>query len=105
VILPIIKKEFLQIIRDRRTLAVLFLIPLFLLIMFGYAISLDVKHISIAVVDLDKGSESRSFLDELRHTGYFDIKFNLNDMSRIDPKFSSSWTDRTPTPVPPFWAT
>ena len=84
-ILPIIKKEFLQIIRDRRTLAVLFLIPLFLLIMFGYAISLDVKHISIAVVDLDKGSESRSFLDELRHTGYFDIKFNLNDMSRIDP--------------------
>jgi ABC-2 type transport system permease protein len=82
-ILPLFKKEFLQIARDKRTLAVLVIIPLFLLIMFGYAINLDVRNIVLGVVNLDKGSKSLKFLEEFRQTGYFDLKYQLDDINQI----------------------
>jgi ABC-2 type transport system permease protein len=81
---PIFKKEFLQIARDKRTLAVLVFIPLFLLIMFGYAISLDVKNIPLGVVNLDTGSKSRELLEEFRQNGYFDLRYQPVDINQID---------------------
>ena len=47
----VVRKEFHQIGRDRRTLGVLVFLPLFLLLMFGYAVSLDVRNASLAIVD------------------------------------------------------
>ena len=55
-------KEMRQISRDPATLGMLLVVPLFLLLMFGFAISLDVKHISLAVLDHDKTETSRGFI-------------------------------------------
>lgn len=80
----IIKKEFRQIIRDIRSLSVLIFIPAFMLFMFGYALSLDVKHISLAVLDLDRSKTSREFIDSFCHSEYFDFNYYLKDNSEID---------------------
>ncbi len=58
-----IRKEFRQIIRDPRTLGILLVVPLLLLVLFGFAISLDVETVGIAVVDGDGSPESRRVLE------------------------------------------
>lgn len=58
-LLPIIRKEFRHIRRDRRVLAVLTLVPAGLLLLNGYALNFDVSHIRTGVVNLDKGVIAR----------------------------------------------
>ncbi len=60
---PVIIKEFRQIRRDRRTLGVLVLVPAFLLIMYGYALNLDVQHMPTGVYDADRTPASRAFIE------------------------------------------
>lgn len=81
---PVVKKEFRQIARDRRSLGLLLVLPAFLLIMYGYALNFDVKHLSLAVVDQEKSARSRDFLDRFRHTEYFDVEYDLTDQRQID---------------------
>ena len=83
----VVKKEFRQIIRDRRTLAVMLFLPLFLLVMFGYAISLDVKNAPIAVVDFDKSGQSRQLIRMFSHSQYFDLSFFPDDRTRVEEMF------------------
>ncbi len=75
---PVIKKEFRQIHRDRRVLAILTLVPAFLLFLNGYALNFDVTHIRMAVVDLEKSGRSREFLEGFITSGYFDVVHHLN---------------------------
>ena len=81
---PVVKKEFLQIARDKRSLILLLVLPAFLLIMYGYALNFDVKHLSLAVLDQEKSQRSRDFLDGFLNTEYFDLKFRLTNMRQID---------------------
>jgi ABC-2 type transport system permease protein len=81
---PVVKKEFRQIARDRRSLFLLLVLPAFLLIMYGYALNFDVKHLALAVLDQEKSQRSRDFLDLFLHTEYFDLKFDLDNMKEID---------------------
>ena len=81
---PVVKKEFRQIARDRRSLILLLVLPAFLLIMYGYALNFDVKHLALAVLDQEKSQRSRDFLDGFLHTEYFDLKFDLDNMKQID---------------------
>src|SRR5512147_1571277 len=67
------KKEALQIRRDPLSLAMAFLMPVLLLVIFGYAITFDINDIPTAVVDLDKSSLSREFISELTASGYFSV--------------------------------
>ncbi|MCX7797230.1 MAG: ABC transporter permease [Melioribacter sp.] len=67
------KKEIRELLRDKRMLGVIFLFPIFLLIVFGYAINFDVKNVKIAVCDLDKSSESINFINSLISSEYFDL--------------------------------
>ena len=53
-IIPVVKKELRQIKRDKRTLGILLLVPAFMLVMFGYALNFDVKHISLAVLTVQR---------------------------------------------------
>src|SRR6266568_3383044 len=78
-------KELIQLRRDRLTFATMIMIPVMQLILFGYAINSDPKHLPTAVLDNDRSAFSRLFLTALRQTEYFDIRFNLNDQSEIDP--------------------
>jgi ABC-2 type transport system permease protein len=74
-VLSIIRKEFLHIIRDPRTLAVMFLIPVVQLLLLGYAATTDIKHLRTAVWDQDRTVRSRALVEAYRASGYFDITF------------------------------
>ena len=69
----IAKKELLQIIRDPLSLAMGFLMPVLLLFIFGYAISLDVNDITTIVYDQDRSSMSRELVADLSASGYFKV--------------------------------
>jgi ABC-2 type transport system permease protein len=81
---PVVRKEFRQISRDKRSLGVILFIPLFLLVMFGYAISLDVRNIPTGVMDLENSKESRAFLQVFENSEYFDVREYLHSYSQID---------------------
>ncbi len=71
--LALAKKELRQVRRDRRTLAVLLLIPAVWLVLFGYALNFDVKHLPLGVMDHDRTSSSRDFAARFGRTEYFDL--------------------------------
>jgi ABC-2 type transport system permease protein len=71
--LTIIRKEFIHIVRDPRTLAVMFLIPVVQLTLLGYAATTDIGHLATAVLDRDRSAESRALIDGYRASNYFDI--------------------------------
>ncbi|MFA6541340.1 MAG: ABC transporter permease [Bacteroidota bacterium] len=113
-ILPIIKKEIRQIRRDKRVLAILTLIPAVLLLINGYALNFDVKHIKMAVYDAEKTSQSRAFVNAFITSGYFDYQYSLEDYNAskglidegevklvlvIPPKFSQDILAGRPTTV------
>jgi ABC-2 type transport system permease protein len=79
----IMRKELIQIRRDRRTLAIMFLIPVFQLIMFGYAVTTDVKHLPMAVLDRDKSAASRELIDTYQASTYFDIAYTVGSESEL----------------------
>lgn len=80
----IFKKEFRQIRRDPLSLGLLLFIPAFLLVLYGYALSFDVKHIRVAVLDLDRTRESREFLDRVFQNPYFDRAMTLARLREAD---------------------
>ena len=67
------KKEFRQISRDKRSLMIIFVLPVFLLTLFGYAITLDVNVIKLGILDKDKSETSREFINSLDGSFYFSI--------------------------------
>jgi ABC-2 type transport system permease protein len=66
-------KETLQIIRDRRTLAMMLAMPLMQLLLFGYAVGTTVAHIPMIVVDQARDADSRAFIQSMVTTTYFDV--------------------------------
>ncbi len=81
---PIVKKEFRQIARDKRTLGILLFVPAFMLVMFGYALNFDVMHLKLAICDHDRTSVSRDFIDSFIHTEYFDLEYYPSKSSEVD---------------------
>ncbi len=78
------KKELIQIWRDPFSLAMAFLMPVLLLVIFGYAISFDITNIDTIIVDNDKSSFSREFAARLQSSGYFTILGYLEKYGDID---------------------
>lgn len=72
-ILAIVVKEFRQIRRDTRTLGLLLVLPALLLVLYGYALSFDVRHIALAVLDEDRSEASRGLVDGFVHSEYFEL--------------------------------
>lgn len=70
----VIKKEFIQLQRDRMTFAMIVAIPLMQLVIFGYAINTDPKDLPTVVVTSDYSSYTRAFLYGLRNTSYFNVE-------------------------------
>jgi len=77
----IARKEYFHLIRDFRSLYLAFFIPLLLILLFGYALSLDVQDIQTVVVDHDRTMESRDFIRKLNASLYFKIVDHLADSS------------------------
>lgn len=83
-ILPIMRKEFLQIGRDKRVLGVLILVPAMMLVLFGYAVNFDVRHTSMAVFDEDMTRESRELVTQFTNNEYFDLVRTVDRPQQID---------------------
>jgi ABC-2 type transport system permease protein len=73
------RKEFYHLIRDFRSMYLAFIIPLLLILMFGYALSLDVDNVRTVVVDHDRTQLSRDFIRKLNASSYFDVIHHLTD--------------------------
>jgi ABC-2 type transport system permease protein len=71
----LIRKEFIQIIRDPRTLALTFLMPVIQLLLLGYAATNDVRNVDLAVYDQDKSPSSRALLEAYRAADYFRLSY------------------------------
>lgn len=82
--IAVAKKEIRQLKRDTRLLFVIFFFPVFLLVIFGYAVNFDVKHIQIAVYDQDKSSLSRDFIQSFTKSEYFDLQYYLESELHIN---------------------
>jgi ABC-2 type transport system permease protein len=80
---PIVIKEFRQIRRDKRSLGVLLVFPALLVLLIGYALNFDVKHISVAVFDQDKTPTSREFVRSFSNSDYFDFNYSVENYSEI----------------------
>src|SRR5208282_4125463 len=72
-ITAMMRKEFIQIARDVRSLLIIFAIPLILLFIYGYAVNLDVKHVPLCVYARDGSQDSQDLLKSFQATDYFDI--------------------------------
>jgi ABC-2 type transport system permease protein len=79
----IMRKEFIQIVRDPRTLAIMFIMPVMQLILLGYTATTNLDHIPTAVLDQDKSAESRDLMDTYRASNYFDINFVINNEAEL----------------------
>jgi ABC-2 type transport system permease protein len=83
-VLAVIVKEFRQISRDRRTLTILLFVPAFFLLLYGYALSFDIRNIPLAVEDKDRSSASREVISSFVNSGYFEIVSIISTDADID---------------------
>ncbi|MFA6109371.1 MAG: ABC transporter permease [Candidatus Latescibacterota bacterium] len=87
-ILAIVIKEFRQIRRDTRTLGLLLVLPALLLVLYGYALSFDVRHLAVAVLDHDRTAASRALVDGLVQSEYFDLVGRVTNQNE-----AADWLD------------
>lgn len=76
-------KEFVQMRRDRFTLAMMIGIPMIQIALFGYAIQTEVRHLPMVVVDESRSPQSRALIRALTSTGYFDLEAHLEDREEV----------------------
>ena len=79
----IIKKEFIHIIRDPRTLALVIIMPVMMLFLLGYAVTGDIQDIPLAIADLSLTDTSRLFIQRFPNSGYFKITYNVYNENEI----------------------
>ena len=76
-------KEFIQVFRDKRTRYILFGPPLVQMLIFGYAATFEIRHVPLAVLDMDHTQESRELVARFSSTEYFDLQRQLTDQAQI----------------------
>ena len=81
----IIRKEFIQLRRDRRMFFIVFFSPVFQLFLLGYAANLDIRNIPIVFCDLDSSRTSRDFMARFPASGYFSLEGTVDRLQDIDP--------------------
>lgn len=82
-LISLIRKEFIQIVRDPRTLVLVLVIPVMQLFLLGYAATNDVRNIPLAVFDQDRSQSSRSLLDAYRAADYFSLAFDVSSEAEL----------------------
>ena len=82
-------KELLQLKRDPKIVPILFLAPVVQLIILGYAATTDVRHVELAICDLDRTRASRELVDAFTSSTYFRLVAQVDDQRRFDPLLES----------------
>jgi len=103
IVAAIARKEYYHLIRDFRSLYLAFFIPLLLILLFGYALSLDVENIRTVVVDHDNTPDSRNFIHQLDASAYFRISCYLPDRETAVAHIDSNQAILAVI-IPPGWS-
>jgi len=82
-LLSLIRKEFIQIVRDPRTLAITFVMPVAMLILLGYAATNDVRNIALAVFDQDQTPASRRLITAYKEADYFRLAYSVSSAEEM----------------------
>lgn len=82
-LMSIIKKEFIQIKRDKMSLKIAIAMPIIFLLIFGYAVKTEVDNINIAVVDLSKTQESREYIQKFKSSLYFNPSYYVENQEQV----------------------
>jgi ABC-2 type transport system permease protein len=80
----LIRKEFIQIARDPRTLSLIIIIPVMQIFLLGYAATNDVTDVSMAVYDLDRSPDSRELIEAYNSAGYFLINYYVDSQEELE---------------------
>jgi len=80
-------KEFYHIFRDRRTMLILFGMPIVMMLLFGFVITNEIKDVKVAILDLSKDQVTREISTRLTSSGYFKLYTNLQSQKEIDAVF------------------
>ena len=87
-----VKKEFIQLSRDRRTLAMTILLPVIWLVAFGYAVSFDIDQVNVVAVDQAENEASRNLLKELAARDEFVLE-KMEDKQQAEKRLSEGEAD------------
>ncbi|MGR9116046.1 MAG: ABC transporter permease [Gammaproteobacteria bacterium] len=112
-LLGLIRKEFLQIRRDPSSLAIAFAMPVFLLLLFGYGVSLDARNVPIGLVVEKVSPETRGFTSGFEASEYFKVLYfedmrlaqhalqarKINGIIRLRADFNRQFHGREPAPI------
>jgi len=96
----IMRREFIDVLRDRRSLILTFLWPISMLIMYGYGIRYDVDNVPLTILDYDESPESRDLTQQMLRSGYFQlVRFASNEHEMEQDLFADR--SRAGVVVPP----
>jgi ABC-2 type transport system permease protein len=84
--LSIMRKEMWHILRDRRTFVLVTMSPVFLLLVFAYSMSVEIRNVAIAVLDYDQSNLSRQYRDGLAGTGDIVIRYWPSDYAEMQSR-------------------
>ncbi len=82
-----IQKEFYHLFRDTRTLLILFGMPVVQIVIFGFALTNEVKNSQVAILDNSKDETTRAIIHEIEASRYFDIYKNIHSYADLEPAF------------------
>ncbi len=102
-LISIVRKEFIQLSRDKRTLAMILVIPLMQLFLLGYAATNDVRDVPMAIFDQSHSAEARALLDSYRAADYFELDYSVASDSELRELIEESKA-RVGLVIPPDYA-
>ena len=91
--LVFVRKEFYHILRDKRSMMVLLGIPIVQIVLFGFAITTEVKNSRVAIFDPSKDVYTRQIAERIQANAYFDVRYILDSPSQIDQLFKKGEAD------------
>lgn len=99
----LIQKEFIQIVRDPRTLIITFAMPMVMLLLLGFAATNDVRNVTLAVWDQDHSAASRALLDAYRAADYFRLDYEVDNQADMESLINANQV-RGAIIIPPDYA-
>lgn len=89
----VVRKEFIQIVRDKKALRIILFAPIIQLLIFGYVASTDVENIPLALYDMSKTAQSRELVERFTQSGYFVLEYIIRDYNEIDSVLDEGTVD------------
>jgi len=102
-ILSIIVKEFIQLSRDRRSMAMVFVLPIIQMCILGYVVRTDIKDVSLVVWDASNTAESRELIERFHYTEFFNVNYYAFDYDEIASRIESG-DAKAALVIPPDYA-